>query len=311
MQDTIGIDVSKGTLDLHRRADGANVQLGNDTPGFKRLLKWTGPSAAALIVFEATGAYHRSLEKFLNLHRLPYVKVNPKQARRFAQAVGKLAKTDRVDAEMLARMGSALDLQAKEQPHESLHDLKELLTARRALIKDQTAAKSRLATATAPLLRRQIKRRLAQIARDIAQLDIGMREQADKDEAIAERMDILASIPGVGRLTAITMLVDMPELGTPEAKQVAALAGLAPITQQSGKWQGTARIQGGRPWIRRALYMPALVAVRFNPDLKAKYTQFIDAGKPPKLALTAIMRKLLVMANTLLRDHRMWSEVRP
>jgi len=311
MQDTIGIDVSKGTLDLHRRADGANVQLGNDTPGFKRLLKWTGPSAAALIVFEATGAYHRSLEKFLNLHRLPYVKVNPKQARRFAQAVGKLAKTDRVDAEMLARMGSALDLQAQEQPHESLHDLKELLTARRALIKDQTAAKSRLATATVPLLRRQIKRRLAQIARDIAQLDIGMREQADKDEAIAERMDILASIPGVSRLTAITMLVDMPELGTLEAKQVAALAGLAPITQQSGKWQGTARIQGGRPWIRRALYMPALVAVRFNPDLKAKYTQFIDAGKPPKLALTAIMRKLLVMANTLLRDHRMWSEVRP
>lgn len=311
MQDTIGIDVSKGTLYLHRRADGANVQLGNDTPGFKRLLKWTGPSAAALIVFEATGAYHRSLEKFLNLHRLPYVKVNPKQARRFAQAVGKLAKTDRVDAEMLARMGSALDLQAKEQPHESLHDLKELLTARRALIKDQTAAKSRLATATVPLLRRQIKRRLAQIARDIAQLDIGMREQADKDEAIAERMDILASIPGVGRLTAITMLVDMPELGTLEAKQVAALAGLAPITQQSGKWQGTARIQGGRPWIRRALYMPALVAVRFNPDLKAKYTQFIDAGKPPKLALTAIMRKLLVMANTLLRDHRMWSEVQP
>lgn len=311
MQDTIGIDVSKGTLDLHRRADGANVQLGNDTPGFKRLLKWIGPSAAALIVFEATGAYHRSLEKFLNLHKLPYVKVNPKQARRFAQAVGKLAKTDRVDAEMLARMGSALDLQAQEQPHESLHDLKELLTARRALIKDQTAAKSRLATATVPLLRRQIKRRLAQIARDIAQLDIGMREQADKDEAIAERMDILASIPGVGRLTAITMLVDMPELGTLEAKQVAALAGLAPITQQSGKWQGTARIQGGRPWIRRALYMPALVAVRFNPDLKAKYTQFIDAGKPPKLALTAIMRKLLVMANTLLRDHRMWSEVRP
>ncbi len=310
MQDTIGIDVSKGTLDLHRRADGANVQLGNDTPGFKRLLKWIGPSAAALIVFEATGAYHRSLEKFLNLHKLPYVKVNPKQARRFAQAVGKLAKTDRVDAEMLARMGSALDLQAQEQPHESLHDLKELLTARRALIKDQTAAKSRLATATVPLLRRQIKRRLAQIARDIAQLDIGMRKQADKDEAIAERMD-LASIPGVGRLTAITMLVDMPELGTLEAKQVAALAGLAPITQQSGKWQGTARIQGGRPWIRRALYMPALVAVRFNPDLKAKYTQFIDAGKPPKLALTAIMRKLLVMANTLLRDHRMWSEVRP
>lgn len=311
MQDTIGIDVSKDTLDLHRRADSANIQLGNDTPGFKRLLKWVGSRATALIVFEATGAYHRSLEKFLTAHKLAYVKVNPKQARRFAQAIGKLAKTDQVDAEMLARMGSALDLQAQEPPHESSHDLKELLTARRALIKDQTAAKARLATATVPLLRRQIKRRLTQIARDIAQIDIGMSRQADRDEAMAERLDILASIPGVGRLTAITMLVDMPELGTLDAKQVAALAGLAPITRQSGKWQGAARIQGGRPWIRRALYMPALVAVRFNPDLKAKYTQFIDAGKPPKLALTAIMRKLLVMANTLLRDHRMWSEVQP
>lgn len=311
MQDTIGIDVSKGTLDLHRRVDSANIQFSNDTPGFKHLLKWIGPCAPALIVFEATGAYHRGLEKFLNVHQLPYVKVNPKQARRFAQAVGKLAKTDQVDAEILARMGSALDLQAQEPPHESLHDLKELLMARRGLIKDQTAAKTRLASVTVPLLQRQLKHRLTQIARDIAQIDAGMSQQASKDDAMAERMDILASIPGVGKLTAITMLVDMPELGTLDARQVAALAGLAPITQRSGNWQGVARIQGGRPWIRRALYMPTLVAVRFNPDLKVKYTQFIAAGKRQKVALTAIMRKLLVMANTLLRAHRKWTEIRP
>lgn len=311
MQDTIGIDVSKGTLDLHRRVDSANIQFSNDTPGFKHLLKWIGPCAPALIVFEATGAYHRGLEKFLNVHQLPYVKVNPKQARRFAQAVGKLAKTDQVDAEMLARMGSALDLQAQEPPHESLHDLKELLMARRGLIKDQTAAKTRLASVTVPLLQRQLKQRLTQIARDIAQIDAGMSQQASKDDAMAERMDILVSIPGVGKLTAITMLVDMPELGTLDARQVAALAGLAPITQRSGNWQGVARIQGGRPWIRRALYMPTLVAVRFNPDLKVKYTQFIAAGKRQKVALTAIMRKLLVMANTLLRAHRKWTEIRP
>lgn len=311
MQDTIGIDVSKGTLDLHRRVDSANIQFSNDTPGFKHLLKWIGPCAPALIVFEATGAYHRSLEKFLNVHQLPYVKVNPKQARRFAQAVGKLAKTDQVDAEMLARMGSALDLQAQEPTHESLHDLKELLMARRGLIKDQTAAKTRLASVTVPLLQRQLKQRLTQIARDIAQIDAGMSQQAGKDDAMAERMDILVSIPGVGKLTAITMLVDMPELGTLDARQAAALAGLAPITQRSGNWQGVARIQGGRPWIRRALYMPTLVAVRFNPDLKVKYTQFIAAGKRQKVALTAIMRKLLVMANALLRAHRKWTEIRP
>ncbi len=152
MQETIGIDVSKDALDIHRRADDATIQLGNDTPGFRRLLKWIGPDETPLIVFEATGAYHRSLEKFLTAHDLPFVKVNPKQARRFAQAIGKLAKTDRVDAEMLSRMGSALDLQRQVPLHESLHDLKEMLTARRALIKDQTAAKARLATATVPLI---------------------------------------------------------------------------------------------------------------------------------------------------------------
>ena len=181
------------------------------------------------------------------MHQLPYVKVNPKQARRFAQAVGKSAWTDQVDAEMLARMGSAPDLQAQEAPHESLHDLKQLLMARRGLSKDQTAAKPRLASVTVPLLQRQSKQRLRQIARDIAQIDAGLSQQAGKDDAMAERMDILVSIPGVGKLTAITMLVDMPDLGTLDARQAAALAGLAPITQRSGNRQGVARTKGRPP----------------------------------------------------------------
>lgn len=309
MQHTIGIDVSKDALDIHRRADDATIQLGNDTPGFRRLLKWIGPDEAPLIVFEATGAYHRSLEKFLTAHDLPFVKVNPKQARRFAQAIGKLAKTDRVDAEMLSRMGSALDLQRQAPLDESQHDLKEMLTARRALIKDQSAAKARLATATVPLIRRQLRQRLAQIGRDVAQIDREMADQTGRDTEMAERIGILTSIPGVGLLTAITLLVDMPELGTLDGKEVAALAGLAPITQRSGTWQGAARIQGGRASVRRALYMPTLVAARFNPDLKAKYTQLIDAGKKQKVALTAIMRKLIVLANALLRGRREWVEI--
>ncbi len=138
-----------------------------------------------------------------------------------------------------------------------------------------------------------------------------MAEIVAPDAPMSERMAILQSIPGVGRVTAITMLIDMPELGKLDGKQVASLAGLAPISQQSGKWQGKERIQGGRATLRRALYMPALVAVRFNPDLKAKYDQLVQAGKQKKVALTAIMRKLLVMANALLRDGRQWTEIRP
>ncbi len=161
------------------------------------------------------------------------------------------------------------------------------------------------------LIKRQLDARLKQIDTDIGKVDTAMAEIAAQDAPMSERMVILQSIPGIGRVTAITMLIDMPELGTLDGKQVASLAGLAPISQQSGKWQGKERIQGGRATLRRALYMPALVAVRFNPDLKEKYDQLVQAGKQKKVALIAIMRKLLVMANALLRDGRQWTEIRP
>ncbi len=308
MKNTIGIDVSKDTLDVHRLADGQHKQFLNDKTGHAHLIKWVRMQPNLLVIFEATGAYHRSLERALGTQSIPFVKVNPKQARRFSQASGKLAKTDRVDCEMLAKMGAALQLEPKPLTAESLYDLRELLSARRALIKDRTAAKARKATVLNALVKQQLDKRLRQIETDIAKIDALMLDLAHQDRRMSERLDILFSIPGIGVITALMILVDMPEIGALNNKQVASLAGLAPMSQSSGKWQGKARIQGGRQNLRHAVFMPALVAIRHNADLKAKYDQLVAAGKEKKVAITAVMRKLLVLANALLRDNRKWAE---
>ncbi len=308
MDNIIGIDVSKDTLDVHRLTDGSHCQFPNSVTGHTKLLKWVEARSTALLVFEATGAYHRQLEQRLSAKALPFVKVNPKQARRFAQASGKLAKTDRVDSEMLAKMAAALQLRPKPVQAENLYDLRELLAARRAMIKDRTAAKTRRATSTVELIKAQLDKRLRHIAADIDKIDAQMLELVSKDQNMAKRMEHLISIPGIGANTALMMLIDLPEIGSLTNKQVGSLAGLAPMSQISGKWQGKARIMGGRPNLRHAIFMPALVAIRFNLDMKQKYIDLIAAGKEKKVAITAVMRKLLVLANALLRDNRKWVE---
>lgn len=310
-KDTIGIDVSKDRLDVfwHSRAEACC--LPNTPEGFGQLCDWLGKQEDFLIVFEATGAYHRGLERHLSLTGKPFIKVNPKQARRFAQAIGRLAKTDSVDARMLARMGVVLDLTPQAVEGEDVHDLRELLTARRALVKDQVTAKTRLATALNPLVREQLARRIEDIGADIQALDEVIAQIARQRGTLEERIRRLMTIPGIGRLTATSMLIDMPELGYLESKKITALAGLAPMTQQSGKWQGKERITGGRASIRRAIYMPALVAIRFNRDLHDKYQQLLKVGKAKKVAITAIMRRIIILANTLLRERRDWLPERP
>lgn len=252
--------------------------------------------------------YHRLLETGLAGHGISFARVNPRQARRFCEGAGQLAKTDRVDAAMLAKMGALLELKADLPKSEALHDLKQLATARLALIKDRTAAKARLAATTHKLLTLQIKRRLAQIERDLCQVTDEIDAIVAADEDLAARAEILTSIPGIAKVTACAILTDMPELGDLTGKQAAALAGLAPISRQSGKWQGKERIQGGRASVRYAVYLPAVVATRFNPDMKVEYEQLISTGKCKKLAITAVMRKLIVMANALLRDQRKWTQ---
>ena len=304
--DTIGVDVSKDHLDAHRLADGATRRFANTKAGHKALIKWLTETPLYRVVFEPTGPYHRAVERPLGIAGVPFVKVNPRQARRFAEATGKLAKTDRLDAAILARMGALLELEARPARSELCSNWKELYVARKALVKDRTAAKNCGKALTLSLLKRQNAQRLEQIDRQIATVEAAILQIIEANVSLADRFAILISIPGVSNVTAFALLIAMPELGSLEAGQ-ANLAGLAPIARQSGRWTGRSFIRGGRADVRQALYMPALVAARFNPDMKAKYAHLIETGKPAKVALTAIMRKLVVLTNALLKANRTWT----
>lgn len=305
---SIGIDVSKDSLDAHRLPDGAAKRFTNDTTGHKALIRWIKATPIDRIVFEATGRYAHDMEQALVSAGMPTVKVNPRQARRFAEALGTLAKTDAVDAAMLARMGKALELTPPPPQSKNILLLKDLLLARRALIKDLTAAKNRQKITLLPLIEKMIDRRIKQVEADIATIDAEIAKRIAEDAELAKRAAILVSVPGVGELTAAILLIEMPELGAIDAKQAASLAGLAPMTQASGTWKGKDHIRGGRAILRQALYMPALVAARFNPNLKEFYRRLTDAGKAPKIAITAVMRKLVIFANALLSKGRKWDE---
>ena len=260
----------------------------------------------ARIVFEATGPYHRAVEKALS-GRFPLVKVNPLQARRFAEACGTRAKTDAVDARALARMGAALALEPDAPVSEKLHELRDLQVARTALVKERTRLRNRAHVQTCRVLKRQTKIRLALVVRQIAELNAEIAKLISEDTAIARKREILCSVPGLGPIAASLILTFLPEIGTLGRNQAGSLAGLVSHSRESGQWKGKSFISGGRKPLRDALYMPALVAMRFNPDLKAKYTALREVGKPAKVAIVAIMRKLLETANALVKADRLWT----
>jgi len=237
--------------------------------------------------------------------------VNPLQARRFAQSRGTRAKTDAVDARMLAMMGEAFSLPPQPQTPVNQRDLKELHIARLALLKDRSRTLNRQRTLTLAVLKHQAKARLKQMKTQLETIDQEIEGLLQSSPKTARATEIICSIPGLSRISAASLLTEMPELGTLNKKQVASLAGLAPMTRQSGQWRGKSFIQGGRKLLRDSLYMPALVAMRHNPDLKAKYTALTAAGKPAKVALVALMRKLIILVNALIREDRKWDKNRP
>jgi transposase len=304
---SVGVDIAKDTFDVHLHPAGRVGRFANDARGRSDLIAWLEGFAIARIAFEPTGAYHHAFERRLADAGLPLVKVNPRRARRFAEAIGRHAKTDAIDAAMLARFAALLEPPVRPVVSATVDAMKELHGARRALVKDRVAARNRDHTHRSPLLKRQVRARLRQIERQLAAIDAALYATVATDPALQARFDILVSIPGVGQATALAVLVEMPELGTLEHRCAASLAGLAPMARDSGQHRGKRFIRGGRAHLRQALYMPALVAVRFNPTMMAKYQALRAAGKAPKVALTAIMRKLLILANALLRDGRTWS----
>jgi transposase len=287
---------------------GCERQFTNTVKGHRELIDWLGQWQIDRIAYEATGAYHRQLEQALT--DLPCVKLNPARARRFAQAAGTLAKTDRIDAVILARMAATLRPPVRSASTPQQAKLAELISARDGLVRDKIALQNQAKNLTLPLLKRQHKKRLDQIERYIEQLDAELATIIAADPELARRHEIIASIAGVGTRTADQLVATMPELGALDPKQAASLAGLAPVARQSGQWKGRSFIQGGRANVRRALYMPALVAARYNPDLKAKYQSLIASGKPAKIAVVTLMRKLIVMANALIKADRLWVEKR-
>jgi transposase len=291
-----GIDISKDHLDAAIHPGTETRRFTNERTGHTALLRWLERMGVQQVVFEATGPYHRTLERRFVQTGLSFAKVNPRQAGRFAEATGTLAKTDRVDAIGLARFGALVQPECRPPRSETLDQLAELVAARRMLVKDRTATTNRANTLTLALLKRQATLRLKQIARQLAALDAQARHLVAADCLLARRLVILTSIPGLGEITAIALIADMPELGQMDAKQAASLAGLAPVARQSGTWRGKSFIRGGRAHLRQALYMPALVAARFNPDLKARFAAMSAAGKPAKVAFTALMRRLVVLA---------------
>jgi transposase len=304
--DTVGVDISKDFLDANIHPSGEARRFANDAKGHRALIAWLHGRQVERVVFEATGAYHRAFERTLAAAGLPMAKINPRQARRFAEATGTLAKTDAIDAAMLARFGALLTPQIREPVSQTIDEMKELHNARAALVKDRTATLNRQKQMLSAILKRLATQRLKQIDGQLKTIDAALAALRDADAALKARFDILVSIPGIGAATAFAMLIEMPEIGTMENPQAASLAGLAPMARESGNWRGKRSIRAGRAAFRQAIYMPALVATRFNPDFKTKYQAMIAAGKPAKVAITAIMRKLVVLANALLKAGRCW-----
>jgi transposase len=306
-----GIDVSKAWLDVHVLPSGEARRFANSSEGIRQLKRWLKPFALGLVVLEATGKWHRAVHRSLHASRLPVAVVDPYRVRMFAKAQGTLAKTDRLDARLLAQFAAVMNPVRRPPRPEAVEILGELISARERTVAEQTALKNQLAAANGAFLTRHMAGRVARAEKDIAALDREILRQIQADPALARRYAILTSIPSCGFVTAATLIATMTELGSCTTKQAALLAGLAPVADDSGERQGVRVIWGGRPRLRRALYLAAVSATRFNPDLKAVYDRLIAAGKQPKLALIAVARKLVLLANTLITQDRTWQPQPP
>ncbi|HZZ63272.1 MAG TPA: IS110 family transposase [Roseiarcus sp.] len=302
----VGIDVCKTRLDVYLHPLGRRLTFANDPEGIKRLKRSLTAFEVAVVVMEATGKFHRAAHRSLHAGGFRVAVVNPLRSRLFAEAVGALAKTDGVDCRMLAIMGESLDPGVSEPPSELMESLQELLRCRDAAVAARTALLNQLAATQVNAAALEIKRQLRAAETAIENLGAEIERLIAADPVLARRLTILTSIPGVGAATAIALIAGLSEIGSLSAKETAMIVGLAPIACDSGESSGARHIRGGRAHVRSALYMAAVSAARFNPALKAFYDRLIAKGKKAKVALTAVMRKLVVLANTLVRENRLW-----
>ena len=303
----VGIDVSKTRLDIAMRPTGQRESVIHDKAGIKALVKRLASVEPAWIVLEATGGLERPLMHALVGAELPVVVVNPRQVRDFAKATGQLAKTDSIDAEVLARFAEAVRPALRPLPDAVTLELRGLTARRRQIIEMMGAEKNRLATASRAL-RKRIAAHIRWLEQELDRVDQDLDHRIEQSPIWKQNEDLLRSVPSVGPVTSRTLLAELPELGELNRKQISALVGLAPFNRDSGGLKGYRSIWGGRAAVRSALYMAALVATKRNRVIRQFYNRLRDAGKIPKVALVACMRKLLTILNAMIKHKTRWSE---
>lgn len=306
MEITVGIDVSKKRLDIYVHPSGILFSLDNDEAGLAALVVQLGSVRADCIGMEATGGYEKLAAASLAEAGLPVVVINPAQVRHYAKAMGSRAKTDSIDARMIALFVAATEPEPRALADQQSAVLAELMARRRQLVGMLVAEKNRQGRLPPGRVRLSVARIIAALTDELARLDTDLGGLIEHSPVWRDKQDLLASVPGIGDRIARALLADLPELGQLDRRAIAALVGLAPFTRQSGQWRGKSFIAGGRAAPRSALFIGAMVAARHNGPLKAFYQRLVSAGKPKRLALVATARKLLTILNAIIRDKRPW-----
>jgi len=301
----VGVDVAKTELVTGLRPTGEAWTVSNDETGIQELLQRLRPHVPVLVVIEATGGYERGVVAALAAAGIPLVVANPRQVRDFARSTGQLAKTDRIDAQVLALFAERVRPEPRPLPDEATRTLTALLARRRQILEMLTAERNRLEHAV-PAVRRDLVQHIRWLERRLRDVDHDLDRTVQSSPIWRAKENLLRTLPGVGPVTSRTLIGSLPELGFLNRKQIAALVGVAPLARDSGTLKGKRLVWGGRAPVRAALYMAALVASRRNPALRAFYARLVAAGKPKKLALTACMRKLLTILNAMVKNNSAW-----
>lgn len=311
IQSYIGIDICKAWMDIFIYPSGREYHIANTKAGHKQLAVKLKKLSVTLIVMEATGKYSRAPHRALHQNGFPVSVINPYRSRKFSDVLGQLAKTDQIDARMLALFAEKIKPDITVPPSKELEELRELSSGRKGMVLERQALKNRLRTCNSKVVKRCLKSQIKMMKRHIEKLEEEILELIKTIPTLMRRYDILCSIPGIGDVTASCLLSDLPELGQCSAEQIAALAGLAPMNWDSGDMRGKRMIKAGRKTVRNSLYMSAMAAKRANPDMAGFFDRLVQNGKKKKVALIAVMRKQAVLANALIRDDRLWTATKP
>lgn len=304
-QSFVGIDVSKDRLDVHLWPSGESFAVARDGEGLSALIARLQPLAPSLVAVEATGGFESVVAAAIGGAGLPLAVVNPAQVRHYARALGKRAKTDAVDAAVIARFAQATRPEPRPLPDAATQLLADLVARRRQIIVMMVAERQR-ATRLPKRLKRSCERVIRVLEKELALLDADIDAAVRGSPAWRATEDLLASVPGIGSVTARTLIAELPELGSLDRRRIASLVGIAPFTRQSGKWRGKSFIGGGRSTVRAALFIATMTAARHNPTIRAFRQRLLAAGKPKMLAMIACMRKLLTILNAIAREQKPW-----